>query len=165
MERENLFPKRCVKIMLFGVMLCGFLFASQTAEYAKAQATFKERSEVYFRFDVASHEEFKKTGLFNDISIDRVTEGEIIAYANQKGFDKFVKHNYYYEVLTPPSLLIDPPMSDTWHDPERGTRFDFYSYPTYDAYLEQMNYYAEAYPDNCILDTLGWTDGNDHVMV
>ena len=146
--------------------LCAFLYANSTAEYNKAQATLDERGEVYFKFYINSPNELKENDMFNVLSIDQVNHNEVIAYANQQQFEKFVKSDFYFEVLTPPSFRVTAPMSDTYDNPETGSRFDFYRYPTYSAYLGQMNSYATNYPNLTHLDTLGETvTNNSHLIL
>lgn len=145
--------------------LCAFLFANTTAEYNKAQETLKERGEVYYKFYVNSPSDLKENDLVNVVSIDRINHNEIFAYANKEEFDKFVQCNFYYEVLIPPSLEIIAPMSDSYDNPVTGSRFDFYRYPTYGAYIEQMKSYVTQFPDLCHLDTLGFPAGGDHAIL
>jgi hypothetical protein len=152
--------------MLLMIALCAFSFANLATEYSKARETLKERGEVYFKFYIDSPTEFRKTDLCNVVSVDRIDYSSIYAYANEKEFEKFLKHGYDYEVLLAPGLQTEVEMSNTYDDPVTGSRFEFYRYPTYSAYLGQMNHYANDFPNLTKLDTLGWTaTSRSHVIL
>ena len=157
--------KSYINSILFILGLCAFLFANSTAEYNKAQETLRERGEVYFKFYVNSPADLKEHNLFNVVSIDHIDHNEIHAYANRDEFQRFTQCNLYYEVLTPQSLLVQVEMSDSYDNPETGSRFDFYRYPTYDAYMEQMKSWVTQFPELCHLDTLGFTKDNRHAIL
>ncbi len=142
------------------------LFANGSAEYMKAQEYLDERGEVYFKFFVNSLLDINKISMETEVSIDRIEGNKVYAYANKEEFGKFAERNLDFEVLVPPGLQTEVTMSDSYDDPERGTRFDFYRYPTYPAYLAQMNAWQSQYPEVCKLDTLGWTEGpTTHVLL
>ncbi len=152
--------------LLFILTLFTISSSNTVSQYSKARQTLQERGEVYFKFFIESPTEFRKTDLCNVVSIDRIDFSSIYAYANEQGFENFLKHGYDYEVLLAPGLQTEVEMSSTYDDPKTGSRFEFYKYPTYEAYLSQMNYYANTYPDQTKLDTLGWTNtSKSHVML
>lgn len=141
------------------------LYANTSAEYMAAQKYLDERGEVYFNFFVNSLWDINAFELEPYVSIDRIEGNKVYAYATKAGFENFVKRDFEYEILVPPGLQTEVTMSDSYDDPDKGTRFDFYRYPTYAAYLSQMNAWAQEYPDVCQLDTLGWTEGDKHVLL
>lgn len=140
------------------------LFAN-SVEYMKAQEYFAYRDEVYIKFIINSPSDFKYSGLGDVVSLDKMDFPEVYAYANKEEFEKFTEANLDYSVLTPPSMETEVEMSDSYDDPEKGTRFDFYRYPTYSAYVNQMNAWPQQYPEICALDTLGWTANKRHVLL
>ena len=137
------------------------LSANSSAEYTKAMKYLDERGELYFQFFVNSLSDINKISNESRISIDRIEGNKVISYANKEEFERFLNYNLHYEALVPPCFETEVFMSDSYDDPDKGTRFDFYRYPTYSAYLSQMNAWAQQYPDVCKLDTLGWTAGSN----
>lgn len=155
----------CVYSMLYGLLVGTLSFANQTGEYFIAQDYLRERGEVYFKFDIYSSTEFRKTNLCNVVSVDCIKYDDVYAYANKDEFENFVQYGYTYEVLTPPGLETEVEMSDTWDDPVKGTRFDFDKYPTYQAYIGQMKSWVTEFPELCHLDTLGFPESKKHVIL
>jgi len=147
------------------------LFANTQAQYQKAQEIFKDRGEVYFKFNVYSPMDVKRLDLFNIVSFDRIVFDAaracdvVYAYANKEEFEKFSQCVSNYEVLTPPCFETKVEMSDSYDNPATGSRFDFNKYPTFSAYVNQMKYWAQTYPQLCDLDTLGFTANNKHVLL
>jgi hypothetical protein len=161
---------RALKGVLAGLLVfltSSILSAGNIAEYQKAQKYLDERGEVYFQFFVNNLMDINKISNETQVSIDRIEGNKVYTYANKKEFEKFAERNLDFDVLVPPGLQTEVKMSDSYDDPEKGTRFDFYHYPTYSAYLSQMNAWASQYPDICQLDTLGWTEGSNgpHVLL
>lgn len=123
---------------------------SQNAEIDKARNVIQDRGEVYFKFEVNSSAELSL--LTKIISLDNVKGNLVYAYANKKEFDSFVNLNYNFEVLTAPSLLIEPEM----YNPSKGI-WDFDTYPSYDQYITMMTTFATNYPNICRLVNVGYT--------
>ncbi len=128
-------------------LLISISMHSQQSGYSSAKEILHERGEVYFSFsandDIA---ESYKVHLTRLLSIDKISDGKVWAYANEKTFDQFVELGIDYKILTPPSMLHKPKMID-----EYGWRNqnDWDYYPTYEAYVDILNQFAIDYPELC----------------
>ena len=134
-------------LCIFSLLAISFSVLAQADEYRKARAELKERGEVYFSFQAEQPgviSNFQR--LKSAISIDKFEHGQVWAYANQRGFDQLVNWGIEIELLTPPSMLHQPAMSDF-----KGGRLnnDWDYYPTYEGYYDIMYQFAEDYPDLC----------------
>jgi hypothetical protein len=132
----------------------GRLFSAVPTEYEKACQYFNERDEIYIAIYPSSFSDVQP--LVDVVSIDRIdwSSYRVLAYATRNAFEAFLAYNMRYEVLTPPSLLIDPPMSD-YKERLSGNRrvaktaaasADWYAYPTYSAYVGFLNMWSTYYP-------------------
>lgn len=140
-----------IVIFLFIINNTYQIFSKDLLEYNKAMEYLEERGEVYYIFYINSPSELRP--LFDIISIDRINRTEIYAYANKEEFYKFLEHDLYYEVLTPPSLLINPEMSD-YSD---GGPYEWDKYPSYDGYINILNDFEANYPELCKVFEVGKT--------
>lgn len=121
---------------------------AQDSQQEKAYNTLNSRGEVYFSFPVDA--KLAKPQMLEQlskiISIDRVENNTVKAYANSKEFSEFLKLGIDYQVLTAPSMLIQPKMLDV-KEAQSRQNWDFY--PTYSAYISIMNQFATDYPGLC----------------
>ncbi len=133
---------------LFSFLLLFSAWGQTGNNYQKAQKSLNERGEVCFQFRINPDQPFREQleKLTRIVSIDRVENNTIMAYANQKEFNEFLKLNLDYEVLTPPSMLHKPFMLNSKAIRGRNT-WDFY--PTYQGYVDMMNQFETDYPDLC----------------
>ena len=114
---------------------------------------FGDRPEVYFTFKADSRTQVNR--LSSVISIDKVTPRlQVYAYASRGELVKFMRSGIYFEVLPPPSTLIDPRMTDDV-DTRNITDWDFY--PTYDAYIDMMYQFEADFPYLCKVINIGNT--------
>jgi len=153
-----------VLILMIAVLLSGFVFG-QNNSFKLAQQTLEERGELYFKFDLADDAHMHKTVqlLTKIISIDKIVDTEVIAYANKSEFARFIDFGIDYEVLTPPSLLYKPQAGSA--GVLRNTD-DWDFYPSYDEYLNIMNQFASDYPDMCELVNIGSSgEGRDILFI
>lgn len=111
---------------------------------------FRERIEVYFKFNLKSPKDLQT--LTKIISIDNVKNNTVFAYANKKEFSQFLNYNIAYEALTPPSMLTIPVMKESVSIKEIND-WDFY--PTYQAYVDMMYQFQTDYPDLCEIVSIG----------
>ncbi|HEY9114658.1 MAG TPA: M14 family zinc carboxypeptidase, partial [Bacteroidales bacterium] len=140
-----------MKKNFFALLLVAFflpgLFAQNSHQRA-AQDILNERGEVYFSFPIDS--KLAKPEMLEQlsriISIDQVENNTVKAYANNREFSEFLKLGINYEVLTAPSMLIEPEMLGA---DEALSRENWDYYPTYSAYVSIMNQFATDYPDLC----------------
>ena len=137
------------------IMLCSQLYSVTTTEYDKAYHYLNTRGELYFAIYPNSPADLKP--LVNDLSIDRIEEGnKVIAYATKRAFEKFLTFNIKYEVLLPPCFQNIAPMSD-YKDFLKCKRnglgktatasYNWYAYPTYDAYIQIMAQFQTSFPN------------------
>ncbi len=122
---------------------------------------FKDRSEVYFTFDVNTDTDLQSVS--RAISIDNVTpEMQVFAYANKKGFSEFMNRGITYTILQHPGTLHHPRMLD-----EEGVKnidsWDFY--PTYDAYVDMMYQFEADFPELCDVFSIGTTNEGRELLV
>lgn len=148
---------------LFLVFLLAFqafsprgVLASDSLSHKSATGYLQEKGEVYFSFPMPSKTHF--TGLANRISVDRIVDGRVYAYANRDGFDAFLNASLPYEVHTHPGDVdFDLQMKD-WNalqNKDLTQSWDFY--PTYEAYVALMHQFEEDYPDLVQIVNIGQT--------
>jgi len=120
----------------------------QLKNYNQAIEFLEERGEVYFKFRIPG----KYTpGYFSEfLSIDRVNEDTIYAYANDNDFRCFLETEIVYEVLNPPSLQkakskYQSRINGEWYN----------HYPTYEEYTDLMEGFARDFPDLCAFNEYG----------
>ncbi len=148
--------KKVFSIFIVVLLVSGLQLNAQNSKKDKAFKILNSRGEIYFSFSIINRDNtvafLQKTGHF--ISIDKKEKNIIFAYANKKEFEKFLKLNIDYNILTPPSMLLSRKILDT--RPERNTN-DWDYYPTYNQYIDLMNGFANDYPDLCELINIGQT--------
>ena len=139
--------------LLFTVSL---MVQGQTYDKKKADSLLKANREVYFKFSVFDRSILDE--LTNIISIDNVHGNEVYAYANKPEFENFVKLGYDITILTPPgSMLTDAELMKPKDSPKSKGPATWNFYPTYQQYVDTMEYFANTYPAICKLDTIGIT--------
>ncbi len=132
--------------VLFSLLFTQFLFAQYTA-----QSYLQTKGEVYFKFAINDLNELKN--ITSVISIDDVKGKDVYAYANQKGYDTFLKYGYNIEVLKHPGDVGKVDMSSNFIEAAKGWN----TYPTYDAYLQMMYAFQENYGSLCQIVDAGTT--------
>ena len=116
----------------------------------KAYDILARRGELYFSFRLVPAA--RSGEVCNTVSVDRVIEGRIFAYANRRQFEKFLTLNIPFEVLTPPSerAFLN----------ERSRVFGpgaWNEYPAFGEYVDMMHGFASDHPGICRLDTIGFS--------
>lgn len=134
----------------FYLLLAALLLSLLAFAQLSPKAILDQRGELYFKFKIAPE---RLNEVARVISVDGYRNGYCYAYANAKEYEKFCEFGYnsepvreYYQRDN--ELTMATQMSDM---------FSWNCYPTYDIYVELMNYYAETYPNICKLDTFGTT--------
>lgn len=151
-----------ILLILFLLIINVNLFSNNTGELLKAQQQLGTRGEVYYRFSVNNLDD---VGILTDIvSIDKIDGNEIYAYANKKEFEEFLKRNFYYEVLTPPSLACPPPAMSDYAD-VKFPLIDWTKYPTYSGYQNIMSQLQSTYPDKVKCQTIGTSVKNRNLIM
>jgi PKD repeat protein len=115
-------------------------------------ALFKDRVEVYFKFEFPGKKEVNRISQF--LSIDSFDKDFVYAYANRKEFKKFLETGYTYTILKPPSMVSPAVMKDI-ADLKGVNDWDYY--PTYDAYVSMMYQFQADFPQLCQVSSIGQT--------
>lgn len=105
--------------------------------------------ERYFSFRYDSKHQLEQ--LSRIISIDQVDGENVIAWANKKGFEEFLKFGIEY-TFVPLDLDFDPLMYDV--DNLEMIR-QWNSYPTYEAYEAMMYQFETDHPSKCAVHNIG----------
>lgn len=126
------------------------IFAQDPVSQYATTEVFGNRGEIYFRLEGAAPDAEKLTRI---ISIDKIENNDIYAYASVKEFEK-LKQSYSYPFynLPKPSELVQAAMSSSSREV-----LDWNYYPTFEAYLQIMQDFATNYPSLCKLDTIGYS--------
>ena len=104
----------------------------------------------YFRFTIDQHRELER--ITRMISIDKVVEDTVFAYAQPDQLKSFRQQTSYAITLLPLPGRSYQALKMTGRTLTDG-KWD--QYPTYDGYRQMMDSLAEAWPAICRLDTLG----------
>jgi len=123
---------------------------------------FEKEGEQYFTFQSADRESIRE--LSRIISIDKVEKtGKVYAYANKKGFARFLDFNISYEILAHPGDFNGFLNMKSHVDIRNVKDWDFY--PTYDAYVDMLNQFAANYPEICQVYVIGSTTEGRELLV
>lgn len=120
------------------------------------QQLMRSRGEYYFTLNVDD------PSLINDISqvcsVDATDGRTVVAYANQREYDKLLSLGYQPELQTPPSLRANVTMWDG-----QGT-YNWDSYLTYPQYVSMMEGFPEKAVEGrtCTLFSLGTLSTSAH---
>lgn len=137
-------------ISIIGLLLV--FFSSYAQQEKRAYEYLNSRNEVYFRIFVSDKAMVKE--LSKLVSIDKISDNDIIAYANSGGFSRFLETGLDYEVLTPPSFLSEKAISMAT---TIGEMQSWDRYPTYEVYVQMMEKFASDFPEICQLIEIGTT--------
>ena len=135
-------------MVIFFILLCPFTSPAQQSVIEQAERQLNERGEVYFKFVLTG-----RAGLENIstlVSIGKVSNDTMFAFANRKEFTEFLNLDLDYQVLTPPSLQYPAIMGGGL---KGASDWDYY--PTYDQYISMMQNFASSYPQICRLEKIG----------
>lgn len=119
----------------------------------------KERDEYYFEIDSLDNYDANKIAAL--VSVDKVYEDKLIAYANGKQYEQLIASGVNPKLLTPPSMLHEYVM----YDGKFRADYQWDQYPTYETYETMMYEFAEKYPDKCSLIELGTLDSGRKILV
>jgi hypothetical protein len=108
-------------------------------------ATFNEN---YFTFQSFDKKEIQAIGKV--VSIDKVKDGNVWAYATDEQLQKFRSFGISYELLPHPSSLYEAIMAESKEDMRN---WDYY--PTYSAYITIMEQFQTDYPNLCQIINIG----------
>jgi hypothetical protein len=123
---------------------------------------YEKEGEQYFSFQPVNRESIRE--LSRVISIDKVAQtGKVFAYANRKGFSRFLDFNISYEILPHPGDFKGFLNMKSQVDVRNVQDWDFY--PTYDAYVAMMYQFATDYPTLCQVVSIGTTVQGRELLV
>lgn len=151
-------------IVLFALILFNSVLFSQENAIDQANIILEQRGEVYFKFqNTFKSDRSLLNKMSSIISIDRVDDENVFAYANKIEFTRFLDYEISFDVLQAPSMQRIPRMLDARN--ATGTD-DWDYYPTYDAYLDMMNQFVIDYPELCELVNIGQSvDGRELLCI
>ncbi|MGC9066163.1 MAG: M14 family zinc carboxypeptidase [Candidatus Ratteibacteria bacterium] len=134
------------KIILFLLLFGSFVFSS---DVISVQDYFDVLGEVYFRFENSSQNRVNEISKI--VSISRLTDQWIYAYANEKEFNQFKSLSIPFEILQHPGFAVNV---------ESALKFSLIAtigqyYPTYQEYMEMMQQFETDYPHICSLHEIG----------
>ena len=141
--------KRLRLFYLIWVVFIGNTVLAQTQR--ELGQLMRERGEYYFTLDVSDPSEIQ--AISKICSVDGTDGRTVVAYANQREYDRLLDLGYQPMLQMPPSLLVDARM---W-DGDRAT-YEWDSYPTYSQYQSMMEGFpasATSHDRSCSLITLG----------
>ena len=104
--------------------------------------------ERYFRFTYDSQQQLEK--ISSVISIDQVVGESVVAWANKKGFEAFLKLGLAYEFI-PLDCGFEPVMHDL---SELDMLRQWNSYPTYEAYEAMMYQFQTDHASKCTVHNI-----------
>ncbi len=142
--------KRLVFLLLFTGSI-GFLpLKAQQTVSSKYNRYIQEHGEVYFKFAFTNRKQLQQLGQF--ISLDKAHSDTVFAYANAKGFVRFLKIGIRWSLLTPPSerLSRQQLLARTFK-----SSVEWNYYPSYDQYVSLMQDFQKKYPKLCKIVNIG----------
>lgn len=125
--------------------------------FQEAEQVLDARGEVYFRFNDPGP---SGTHVLKSVSIDRVENGKVYAYASRKELEKVLLQLMDPEVLPSPSLKYTPRMAT---DLKQVQSWDYY--PTYGQYVAMMDSFAAAHPALCRKEVFGTSKNGRELIV
>lgn len=125
------------------------------------------RKEIYVNLQLKQNQDIKyQLDLLNKtISIDSYDSDQrsAKAYISLNKYNSFLKLEYDYQILTPPSLLLPKSELDDRSN-KNSNEWDYY--PNYSQYLEMMYQFETDYPNLCEVVNIGQsTEGREILFV
>jgi hypothetical protein len=156
-----------MKVKITYLILLAFLnlvstatIQSQPLSDNKIDSVFRQQGEIYFTFNLTRAEKDLIHKLTRIISIDKVTDRQVFAYANRAEFSMLKSKfpDIRIQLLQAPgtSIAIEELGIGGLKLPQ-GTNTTWNFYPNYDQYLGFMAGFATDHPSICKLDTIGTT--------
>ncbi|MBS4055782.1 MAG: T9SS type A sorting domain-containing protein [Bacteroidales bacterium] len=136
------------KVLFIMVLFC--VLTLQAQQNQNPAEVFKSRPEIYFSLQIDDTKQLH--GLNKMMYVDRFEDGIVYAYANQRQYEKIREAGLNIQLLTTPSMTGEYPLMKGPDEMKGVNDWDFY--PTYEAYVSQMNAFAANYPDLCSLHTI-----------
>lgn len=139
--------------LILAALVGNSVFAQSQRELGQLM---RERGEYYFTLSVDDPLAIQSIGEI--CSVDATDGKTVVAYANQKEYDKLLSLGYQPELQTPPSLRANVTMWDG-----QGT-YNWDSYLTYDQYVSMMEGFSDKAIEGreCTLFSLGTLSTSAH---
>ncbi|MCK5855931.1 MAG: T9SS type A sorting domain-containing protein [Bacteroidales bacterium] len=118
----------------------------QNTHYKQAMSIISQRGEVYFSFNTPNQMDMEF--LTKMVSIDKVDQEKVYAYANKESFNEFLKLGIAYQIQT---AKLSPTMAPNLNSFVQSWN----TYPTYYQYDSLMQKLAIDYPHICKYHILG----------
>lgn len=148
--KQHIFNSCFILLISFSV-----ISANNENHHAGARDMLEEKGEVYFLFQKP---EAGLQDLTAIISIDRVMDGDVYAYANTISFPHFLDMDIPYEVLNHPGDVDFDLNMKTWEELKTRDLTDSWDfYPTYEAYVSLMYDFEDEFPDMVEIVNIGET--------
>ncbi len=144
------------KLFVLTLFVLGFFNLS--SQDVALYSLMKERNEFYFQFECDIQQLAEISSL---ISIDKFDGCSVVAYANNKEYEKILTLGLETTLLTPPSMLENHNM----YDGATRDKYEWNEYPTYEAYESMMIEYAKSYSDKCSLIELGTLESGRKLLI
>jgi hypothetical protein len=158
--RAYLTPPIPLRILILLVML---VQACQVSAQNKAAVNtgnairiLADRGEIVIRFIRPG--DYQMEFLTRILSVDKVINDTVYAYANSKQFEAFLGQNISFEIVPAPSLKTTGKISRVVPANWRT------QYPSYPLYLSLMDSFTRKYPDLCGLTYIAGTPGNHKLL-
>ena len=116
---------------------------------------FEQSPELILKFKVQNKNQLDT--LSRILSIDKVIDNEVIAFAIREEFEHFLSFNIPFDLVGKPALKPEDLNMKEFEDIKKKSRNDWNYYPTYEAYLSLMNEFETNYPDLCRVVEFGTT--------
>ena len=136
--------------LIVALLLAQVILAQAKADIEFINQTFEQRGEIVFRFPHNGNRELVRE-LGHIISIDKINDTCVEAYANPQEFEQFKTYGIpyapvyeYYRQTRALNMATTVAQMANWD-----------RYPTYAVYLQMMQNYANTYPNLCRLVTNG----------
>ncbi len=139
-----------IHLFLILFFTVGTLFSQTQLSHKSAWSYLQERGEVYFTFKKPSPT--KLANLAELLSIDKIVNEQVYAYANRQTFTTFESQQIIYTVLIPPGLAAKGIVMSDYSG--KGP-YNWDTYPTYSGYLNLMKKFEEDYPQFVKIYNLG----------
>lgn len=126
------------------------------------QQVLSERGEVYFSFAYPGSDTLEVFA--NIISVDRVVEQRVYAYANQSEFERFLFFQMPFLVHVPPGMLLAEKNIEMRDSVNIQSIESWNFYPTYEAYASMMTQFAERFSGLCELVSIKTLDSGRELL-
>lgn len=135
------------------ILFCLFTVIVQevSAQYPEARIS-PDNQEIYFCFPFTKGMDL--ISVSRQISVDKIMNDTVWAYANRKQFDKFTRPGYDITILPHPGDAPGVIMRDRIELSD-ATRTVWNFYPTYEAYEAIMTDFQTLYPSLCRVQNIG----------